>query len=223
MKNVIITGAGTGLGRSLAIQHGMRGYHIYLIGRRVEPLNIVKNEVENSGGSATPVVCDITNSEEVQETIQVLLNEKRIDLLINNAGTGCFGPLNTYSDGEIDQVLATNVKGTINLTKKVLPSLIEQGQGQVMNIISTAGLRGKKNESVYVASKYAVRGFTESLIKELEGTSIRITAVYMGGMNTPFWDETEHVKDPSRLKSSDHVAELIVEQNNGQAEIFIDR
>jgi short-subunit dehydrogenase len=109
------------------------------------------------------------------------------------------------------------------LTRSVMPRFIEQGEGQIMNIISTAGLRGKKNESVYVASKFAVRGFTESLIKELEGTNIKATAVYMGGMDTPFWDETDHITDRSRLKSPDEVAKLIIDQNAGQAEIFIDR
>ncbi len=84
-------------------------------------------------------------------------------------------------------------------------------------------MRGKKNESIYVASKFAVRGFTESLIKELEETAIKVTAVYMGGMDTPFWKETDHIKDRSRLKSPDEVAKFIMEQNTGQAEMFIDR
>jgi short-subunit dehydrogenase len=151
------------------------------------------------------------------------LKTTRLDLVINNAGTGCFGPLESYSTGEIQQVLSTNVNGTINVTRCILPYFEQQGSGQVMNIISTAGLRGKKNESVYVASKFAVRGFTESLVKELEGTPIQVTAVYMGGMDTPFWQETDHIKDPSRLKSPNTVAQMIVEQNNGQAELFIDR
>ncbi|WLD93971.1 SDR family oxidoreductase [Alkalihalobacillus sp. AL-G] len=223
MKNIIITGAGTGLGRSLAIQYGKKGDHVFLVGRRIEPLETVKEEIAICGGSATAIACDITNTKDIQNSLHSFLETDRIDLLINNAGTGCFGPLDTYSDDEIEQVLATNIKGTINMTRAILPLLVEQGEGQLMNVISTAGLRGKKNESVYVASKFAVRGFTESLIKELEGTAIQVTAVYMGGMDTPFWDETDHIKDRSRLKSPDTVAELIVDQNAGQAEIFIDR
>ncbi|WP_349409484.1 SDR family oxidoreductase [Pseudalkalibacillus sp. SCS-8] len=224
MKNVLITGAGTGLGRSLALQYGKDGNHVYLIGRRLEPLEKVAQEIQEAGGQATPITCDITDYEDVkQHLFTKKLEDISLDLIINNAGTGVFGPLESYGDDEIDQVLATNVKGTINMTRAALPSLVEQGNGQIMNIISTAGLRGKKNESVYVASKFAVRGFTESLIKELEGTSIKITAVYMGGMDTPFWNETDHIKDRSRLKSSETVARMIVEQNVGQAEIFIDR
>ncbi|MGM7703327.1 SDR family NAD(P)-dependent oxidoreductase [Pseudalkalibacillus sp. Hm43] len=223
MKNVLITGAGTGLGRSLALQYGKDGHHVYLIGRRVEPLEKVAQEIYTAGGQATPLSCDITNYADVQHLFTDKLKDNSLDLIINNAGTGVFGPLNSYTEEEINQVLTTNINGTIHMTRAALPSLIEQGNGQIMNIISTAGLRGKKNESVYVASKFAVRGFTESLIKELEGTSIKMTAVYMGGMDTPFWDETDHINDRSRLKSADDVARLIIEQNQGQAEIFIDR
>jgi short-subunit dehydrogenase len=222
MKNVLITGAGTGLGKSLALQYGKDGNHVYLIGRRLEPLEKVAEAIHDAGGQATPVPCDITDFNEVQVKIKSL-DHIGWDVIINNAGIGCFGPLDSYTNEEINQVLSTNVNGIINMTRTVLPTLIKQGNGQIMNIISTAGLRGKKNESVYVASKFAVRGFTESLIKELEGTAIKMTAVYMGGMDTPFWNETDHIKDRSRLKSADEVAQLIIEQNTGQAEVFIDR
>ncbi|WP_261134529.1 SDR family oxidoreductase [Bacillus sp. Marseille-Q3570] len=223
MKNILITGAGTGLGESLALQYSAEGNHVYLVGRRLETLEHVEKKIKDAGGNATSIVCDITDHPEVQSTIQSLLKTTTIDILINNAGTGCFGPLESYTNEEIDLVLTTNIKGTINMTRSVLSRFVEQGEGQIMNIISTAGLRGKKNESVYVASKFAVRGFTESLIKELEGTNIKATAVYMGGMDTPFWDETDHITDRSRLKSPDEVAKLIMDQNTGQAEIFIDR
>ncbi|MCF6411988.1 SDR family NAD(P)-dependent oxidoreductase [Pseudalkalibacillus salsuginis] len=223
MKSVLITGAGTGLGKSLALRYSTEGCHVYLVGRTFQTLEKVENIIKQTGGNATSIVCDITDYNEVQTTIQSLLKSAKIDIFINNAGTGCFGPLNSYTNEEIDQVMATNVKGTINMTRAAIPVLLEQGEGQILNIISTAGLRGKKNESVYVASKFAVRGFTESLIKELEETAIKVTAVYMGGMDTPFWKETDHIKDRSRLKSPDEVAKFIVEQNTGQAELFIDR
>lgn len=89
-----------------------------------------------------------------------------------------------------------------------------------MNIISTAGLRGKVNESVYCASKFAIRGFSESLLKELEGR-IKVVAVYMGGMDTPFWNNTDHVKDKSRFKSPREVALKIKELDDGRCEIVI--
>ena len=108
--------------------------------------------------------------------------------LVNNAGVGHFGPFADNSKQQISEMLDTNVLGTILMTKAVLPLLLKNGEGRIMNIISTAGLRGKVNEAVYVASKFAVRGFTESLQKEYEGSQMKINAVYMGGMDTPFWD-----------------------------------
>ena len=110
-----------------------------------------------------------------------------------------------------------NVKGTILVTLGLLPHM----KGSIINIISTAGLKGKVNEAVYVASKFAVRGFTESLQKEYENSHLVITAVYMGGMNTPFWDETEHIKDKSRLKSPEDVAKEIKDKDDGRSEIHI--
>src|SRR5574342_42597 len=109
-------------------------------------------------------------------------------------------------------MITTNVLGTILMTKAILPHILKSPDGRIMNIISTAGLRGKVNEAVYAASKFAVRGFTESLQKEYEDHSIKINAVYMGGMDTPFWDHTDHVKDTSRFRTPRQVAEIIMEQ-----------
>lgn len=98
----------------------------------------------------------------------------------NNAGIGYFGRLQEISPTEISQMIDTNVKGTIYVTKAILPTFLERNARKIMNIISTAGLRGKVLETAYCTSKFAVRGFTESLVKELEPTSISVSGVYMG-------------------------------------------
>lgn len=141
--------------------------------------------------------------------------------LVNNAGVGNFGPFSKITQQEISEMLNTNVLGTILMTKAVLPFLQEQGEGLLINIISTAGLRGKVNEAVYAASKFAVRGFTESLQKEYENSTIDIKAVYMGGMDTPFWEGGNHVTDTSRFRSAKEVAKMIIEQID-QEEIIIE-
>lgn len=121
-------------------------------------------------------------------------------------------------NNEIAEMIDTNVIGTIQMTGTILSHLNE---GHIINIISTAGLRGKVNEAVYCASKFALKGFTESLQKEYEGTGIKFTAVYMGGMDTPFWEDSDHIKDTSRLRSSSDVAEIIISQME-QDEIIIE-
>ncbi|WP_077624354.1 SDR family NAD(P)-dependent oxidoreductase [Sediminibacillus massiliensis] len=219
METIAITGAGSGLGRALARRYADAGHTIFLIGRDEEKLLVVQKEIRDNGGFAEVLVCDISEPASVSVAIEQF---EQLDLLINNAGTGIFGPLSDYSPEDVDQLLETNVKGTILMTQYAAP-LIEKKNGRIINIISTAGLRGKKNESVYCASKFAVKGFTESLQKEWEDKNISITAAYIGGMNTPFWDKTDHVTNPETLKGPESVAEQIFNEDDGRIEIVIDR
>ncbi|MDN4527577.1 SDR family NAD(P)-dependent oxidoreductase [Fictibacillus fluitans] len=222
MKSVIITGGGSGLGAALAEEYAKK-YKVILIGRTLKKLTMVKDVLMQRGQQADCYACDVTSMEEVKHVFGQLFQREDIHMLINNAGSGIFGPLEKFTEEEVDLLLDTNVKGTLFTTMAALPYLKEKSEGKIMNVISTAGLRGKVNESVYCASKFAVRGFTESLVKELDGTGISVTAVYMGGMDTPFWEASDHVKDKSRFKTPQQVAVQIVSEDNGKAEIFIDR
>jgi short-subunit dehydrogenase len=221
-KTVIITGGGTGLGFALARQY-QKEYNICLLGRTESKLQQAVEKLSGTNNSVTYKVCDVTNPQQTEDVLQEIFQEGQVHMLINNAGTGIFDSLDSLTEKDIKQMVETNIYGTIFPTKAAFPLLRNQGFGKVMNIISTAGLRGKVNESVYCATKFAVRGFTESLMKEWEETNIYPTAVYMGGMDTPFWDETDHIKDRSRLKSPDMVAELIYNEDDNKPEIFIDR
>jgi short-subunit dehydrogenase len=212
LKTIIITGAGSGLGKELALGFSKQGYHLILTGRTVGKLSAVKNEIEAAGGKADYAVLNISNMEDVTNQVSEWCMKYSIFGLVNNAGVGHFGPFIESSEGEIIEMLNTNVLGTILVTKAVLPVLTKQEDGLIINIISTAGLRGKVNEAVYVASKFAVRGFTESLQKEYQDSAIKIKSVYMGGMNTPFWAGSTHITDPSRLRSPGEVAEIIFQQ-----------
>lgn len=212
MRTIIITGAGSGLGKELALLFSQKGYNLLLTGRTTEKLTSVKNEIESAGGKADIIQLDIRNNADVIRKMEEISGTYKIFGLINNAGVGHFGPFMEINEQQISEMLDTNVLGTILMTKAILPILKQNGEGQIMNIISTAGLRGKVNEAVYVASKFAVRGFTESLQKEYEGSGIKFNAVYMGGMNTPFWDESDHIKDKSRLRSAKEIAEIIIDQ-----------
>ncbi|MEK3855778.1 SDR family NAD(P)-dependent oxidoreductase [Cytobacillus sp. FSL H8-0458] len=210
MKSVIITGAGSGLGKELALLFAKQGFHTILTGRTLDKLQSVEQEIHEAGGSAQSYTADITQTKEISKLMTQIQNYELYGL-INNAGVGHFGPFNSLSEQDIQDMFETNTLGTIYMTQAVLPFLKEKNEGLLMNIISTAGLKGKVNESVYVASKFAVRGFTESLQKELENTNIKVKAVYMGGMDTPFWDESDHIKDKSRLRSPKEVAEMILD------------
>jgi short-subunit dehydrogenase len=221
-KTVIITGGGSGLGLALAKQY-IKKFNVCLIGRTETKLQEAVKTITQNGNCVSYQVCDAANYEQVQTVLHAIFEKESVHLLINNAGIGVFEPLNALTKDNIELMVNTNVYGTIYPSQAVFPLFKKQGFGKVMNIISTAGLRGKVNESVYCATKFAVRGFTESLVKEWEGTGIFPTAVYMGGMNTPFWNETDHIKDRSRLKSAETVAKMIFDQDDNRSEIFIDR
>ncbi|MFC4556827.1 SDR family NAD(P)-dependent oxidoreductase [Virgibacillus kekensis] len=219
MRTIAITGAGSGLGRALALKYAQNDYKVFLLGRDDTKLHFVQNSIIQNGGQAEVVLCDVREQASVSIAFQQI---GQLDAFINNAGIGIFGPVEDYTLEEIENTLNTNIKGTILTVQSVLP-LVRKSSGRILNIISTAGLRGKVNESIYCASKFAVKGFTESLQKEWENESISITAVYMGGMNTPFWKESSHVTDPSGLKGPEVVAEQIFNEDDGRKEIIIDK
>ncbi|WP_026564357.1 SDR family NAD(P)-dependent oxidoreductase [Bacillus sp. UNC41MFS5] len=212
MKTIIITGAGSGLGKELAHLFSQKGYHLLLTGRTVDKLTTSRDEIISLGGKADILPLDIQNADDVSKKIEDISDTYTLCGLVNNAGVGHFGPFVDIGEQQITEMITTNVLGTILMTKAILPHILKSPDGRIMNIISTAGLRGKVNEAVYAASKFAVRGFTESLQKEYENHSIKINAVYMGGMDTPFWDYTNHVKDTSRFRTPRQVAEIIMEQ-----------
>lgn len=218
MKSIIITGSGSGLGKELALLYGQKGYHIILAGRTIEKLKMVEEAIVGNGGTASSFAVDITVPDMVNSFLKKINRQFHLYGLINNAGTGFFGPFEQTAFSELESMFTVNVFGTIHITKGFLSAVNE---GFVMNIISTAGLRGKTNEAGYCASKFAVRGLTESLQKEYESSNIKIKAVYMGGMDTPFWDQSDHIKDKSRLQSPAKIAEIIY-SNREQDTIIIE-
>lgn len=212
MKSIIVTGAGSGLGKELAKLFAKKDLHVLLVGRTVSKLVDVQTLITSEGGQADVLQLDVTNRTEVEDKMRHYCEQHEIYGVVNNAGIGHFGASGTVSDQQINETFQTNVLGTIYMTETILPFLEKQQAGHVINIISTAGLSGKKNESIYSASKFAVRGFTESLQNEYAESPLTFSAVYMGGMDTPFWDGTNFILDKSGLRSADVIAAKIIDK-----------
>ena len=176
----IVTGASSGLGLAIA----------ELLGQRMPVVGVSRRGLG-----------DASNPETARRAIEQAERLGAIDLLVNCAGVGIFGPVGSYDENAIDNVLDANLKSTIVFCNALFPRFAEHG-GTIVNVLSTAALIGKPNESVYCAAKWGARGYTEALRGEAKGTKARIISVAPGGMDTPFWPERrEGFMDPREIAS----------------------
>lgn len=174
-KKAIITGGGRGLGKATAIAFAKEGMDVAITGRNEAVLKETVSELETFGIKATYAVFDVGNYEEAKTGISTLIKTLgSVDILVNNAGIAAFGTFNDMEVSQWSQIIQTNVMGMYYVTKEVLPHLINQNEGDIINVASTAGLSGNASTSAYSASKFAVIGMSESLMKEVRKNNIRV-------------------------------------------------
>ncbi|WP_461535670.1 SDR family oxidoreductase [Spongorhabdus nitratireducens] len=215
MKYTMITGATGGLGYALAETLAKEGANLLLVARNRERLEQMSRQLP---GSHQIFDCDLSNPESLSE-LKAFVTEKKLDapaVLINCAGRGLFGRLDELDALEIQPVLNNNLLPVI-LPCQVFFQDMKRSGGVIINVMSTAALKGKAGESVYCAAKWGVRGFTESLREEAKGSSLRIVAVYPAGMATDFWQGTD-VDYPVDTFMSAEDAALMIAGALGQAE-----
>jgi 3-oxoacyl-[acyl-carrier protein] reductase len=174
-KKAIITGGGRGLGKATAIAFAKEGIDVAITGRNEAILKETVSELETYGVNAIYAVFDVSNYEEVKSGIKNILKTLgSVDILVNNAGIAAFGSFNDMDVSQWSQIIQTNLMGMYYVTKEVLPYLISQNEGDIINVSSTAGLNGNANTSAYSASKFAVIGMSEALMKEVRKHNIRV-------------------------------------------------
>ena len=211
-KNAIITGGGRGLGKATAIAFAKQGINVAITGRTESLLKETVSEIEALGVRATYAVFDVGNYEDVKTNIKhIISNLGGVDILVNNAGIAAIGSFNEMPVEQWTEIIQTNVMGMYYVTKEVLPHLIDKNEGDIINVSSTAGLNGNPNISAYCASKFAVIGMSESLMKEVRKNNIRVNTL------TPSTIETDMTIELGMLdKGSENVlqpedfADLIV-------------
>lgn len=207
---VLITGAGSGLGKSLAAQFAERNYRVVLVGRTRSKLDSVSNELGQSNSLA--IEADVSNYDEVERCFELAKEWGGFpSIVVSCAGEGVFGKVGSFKPEHLDRVFSGNLIGTILVSQKALTEMQDRG-GYIVNVMSTAATVGRVNESIYCASKWGAKGFTESLKLETKGTKIRVVGVYPGGIKTPFWSEKcGMTPDTSSFMDPDEVAQVIVE------------
>ena len=227
-KNIaIVTGASTGLGKSISVKLGLKGYFVVLASRNEKKLNNVCEVIKKNGGNAQVVVTDISKEEEVK-SLYSKINLSNVEVVVNNAGFGIFNKIQNVSLEEWDNQINTNLKGSFLISKYIVDKMIEKKSGKLIFINSVAGMNPYPYSSAYVASKYGLRGFASSLREELREHNIKVISVHPGAIDTPFWNKVkvDFPKD-DMLKSND-VADSILHaiqtpNNLVQEEIIIRR
>lgn len=189
---VLITGASSGIGEATARLFASHGYAAVLAARRKDRLDAIASDIAAHGGEALAIPTDVTHLEDIQACVAITLERyKRIDVLFNNAGFGRLKWLELLDPKEdIDAQLQVNLRGAIYASWAVMPIMIEQGKGHIINIDSLAGLIGMPTYSVYAATKFGLRGFSEALRRELLPLGVHVSIIYPGGVETEFSQHT---------------------------------
>jgi short-subunit dehydrogenase len=195
---ILITGASSGIGAATARVFGHAGYRVVMAARRVNKLEDLAAEILAAGGTALPIPADITQLDQIENLVTTTLKEYgQIDILLNNAGFGRMNELEQMDPvKDIALQLQVNLFGVIQTTRTVLPHMLGRKTGHIINMASIAGLIAPMRYSIYAASKFGVRGFSDGLRRELKSKGIQVSAIYPGGVKTEFVSHTG--LDPNR-------------------------
>jgi NADP-dependent 3-hydroxy acid dehydrogenase YdfG len=187
-KTILVTGATSGIGKEAAILFAKNNYRVIICGRRKDRLEELKSNLESHGVAIHSLSFDIRELSEVKQAIESLPPEwQNIDILLNNAGLAA--GLNTIDSGVIDDwelMIDTNVKGLLYITKSVLPFMIKNNSGHIVNIGSIAGKEVYLNGNVYCATKHAVDALTKGMRIDLLSKNIKVTSINPGMAETEF-------------------------------------
>ena len=211
-KKALITGGGRGLGKATAIAFAKEGIHVAITGRNEQKLQETVNELTTLGVDAVYEVFDIANAAEVKTGIANIISKfGTIDILINNAGIAAFGSFLEMEPEKWVSMINTNVLGMYYVTKEILPLMVNQNEGDIFNVASTAGLTGNVGTSAYSASKFAVIGMSESIMKEVRKNNIRVTTLTPSTIASDMSLELGITDgNPERVLQPEDFAELIV-------------
>ena len=197
-KTAIVTGAGSGIGKAIALELASRGCDVAVCGRRLEPVQATAAEITALGRRAFAASADVSNGESVTAFVaEVLKAFGHIDILVNNAGLTRDNLLIRMSEEEWDAVLGTNLKGAFLFSKAVARPMMKQRSGAIVNISSVVGLIGNPGQCNYAASKAGLIALTQSMAKELASRNIRVNAVAPGFIVSQMTDAI-----PADLKSA---------------------
>ncbi len=210
-KVALITGAGRGIGKALALTLAEEGVAVAVLARTEAEVKETTEEIKEQKGRVLPFTADITRPEQIQQCVDSILQKwGQIDILINNAGFAKFKPFEELTLEEWKQTIEVNLTGTFIVTKAVLPNMIQRRSGSIINISSVSGLRPIPKQSAYCASKHGVIGLTTTLAMEMKPYHIRVHAICPGGVVTRLSQENMSERDMSDWMMPEDVAHTVM-------------
>lgn len=208
-KIVLVTGAGRGIGRAVAINLSEAGCRVILTARTLDQLEQVQQEISTNGGEAVCIAADLTRDEEIDLLVAESSRYREpVDFLINNAGWGKRAPIIKGRREDWDQTLRLNLRAPMILAKALLPPMIAKGNGAVINIGSISGRTGEANGAAYSASKFGLIGFTQSLYEEVREYGIKVAVILPGFVDTPLIPPNRQL-DRSKMIQPADVAQTV--------------
>ncbi len=214
---ILITGASSGIGAASARLFASKGYRTVLAARRMDRLEALATEITTKGRETLPISTDVTQPDQIENLVaQTMQTYGQVDVLLNNAGLGRMGALvGLDAEKDIHLQLSVNLSGAIYVAQAVLPHMLQRGSGQIINMASISSFIATPNYSIYAATKFGMRGFTQALRRELAPQGIVVSGIYPGGVATEFSAHTglksdRKMRTPAAiLLSADDVAQTV--------------
>ncbi len=222
-KTALVTGAGKGIGKAIALALAKEGVNVILVARTQEEIDSVAAKVRSLRVKALAVTADVADINSVNAAVEKALSEfGAIDILINNAGIASFGKFLELEPTDWERIIQVNLMGPYYVTRAVIPNMIERQTGDIINISSTAGLAGNALTSAYSASKFALLGLTDSLMQEMRKHNIRVTALTPSTVATDMAKELKLTDgNPDKVMQAEDMAELVIAQLKLNRRVFV--
>tara|TARA_B110000196_G_scaffold106967_1_gene92774 strand:- start:4188 stop:4892 length:705 start_codon:yes stop_codon:yes gene_type:complete len=208
LETAVITGASSGVGKSLAIQLSDAGYKVVLAARSENKLNAIAEEIQTKGGNCLVVPTDVSQPEQINNLKVRTLEYGDVFVVINNAGLGKFCKIEDVTLEDWNRQLDVNLRASFLVSQAFIPGMKQREKGMLVFMNSVAGKKGYPYSAAYVASKFGMRGLADSMREELRENNIKVISIHPGAVDTPFWDETgvnfprEEMLDTSTLAQS---------------------
>lgn len=210
-KTIVITGASEGIGKAIALRLAAENTQLALIARNVGKLREVAENATALGANVGVYPCDISNTQALNDICQRIQNDfPQTHVVINNAGIWQKQmPLDELSQRTIDEVIQTNLSALIHLTRLFLPTLRQADEAAIINVVSKSGVLAQAGQSVYSASKYGVRGFTDVLKEDLKNTHVKVAGIYQSGTKTQMFEKADDPINTDNLTRPEDLANVV--------------